>query len=59
MSILQVVATGTNRSTNLIIQKSLIVDDEVAAGSTLRLLIEKHVSVAKEIRHCTSRENVL
>jgi len=39
--------------------KILIVDDEPSAGNILRLLIEKHISGAKEIRVCGSPEQAL
>jgi len=37
----------------------LIVDDEPSAGNILRLLIEKNISAAKEIRICTTPEEAL
>lgn len=39
--------------------KILIVDDEAAAGNILKVLIEKHIPVAKEILYCNSPENAL
>jgi len=39
--------------------KILIVDDEAAAGNILKLLIEKHVPLQKEILFCTSPEEAL
>jgi two-component system LytT family response regulator len=37
----------------------LIVDDETAASNILRMLIEKHIAAAKEIRTCNSPEEAL
>lgn len=37
----------------------LIVDDESAASNILRMLIEKHITAAKEIRTCNSPEEAL
>jgi len=37
----------------------LIVDDEIAAGNILELLIEKHISGPKEVRVCQSAEMAL
>ena len=37
----------------------LIVDDEPSAGNILRLLIEKNISIAKEIRICLSPEEAI
>jgi two-component system LytT family response regulator len=37
----------------------LIVDDEAAAGNILKLLIEKHISMQKEIMYCSSPEEAL
>jgi two-component system, LytTR family, response regulator len=39
--------------------KILIVDDEEAAGNVLRVLIEKHVPLPKEILYCNSPEKAL
>jgi two-component system, LytTR family, response regulator len=39
--------------------KILIVDDEVAAGNILKVLIEKHIPVEKEIMYCNSPEAAL
>jgi len=39
--------------------KILIIDDEVAAGNILKLLLEKHVPIPKEIRYCSSDEEGL
>ncbi len=39
--------------------KILIVDDEPAAGSILQLLIEKYISVAKEVRYSSTPEEGL
>jgi two-component system LytT family response regulator len=39
--------------------KILIVDDEPAASNILKMLIEKHVPVAKDIRSCNSPEEAL
>ena len=37
----------------------LIVDDEAAASNILKMLIEKHIPPAKEIRTCNSPEEAL
>lgn len=37
----------------------LIVDDEVAAGNILKILIEKHIAVNTEIRYCATAEEAL
>jgi two-component system LytT family response regulator len=39
--------------------KILIVDDEGAAGNVLRILIEKHIPMEKEVRYCSSPEEGL
>ncbi|MES2773234.1 MAG: LytTR family DNA-binding domain-containing protein [Bacteroidota bacterium] len=39
--------------------KILIVDDEVAAGSILKILIEKHIATATEIRFCDNPKDAL
>ena len=39
--------------------KILIVDDELAASNILKMLIEKHVPAAKEIKTCNSPEDAL
>ncbi|MCX6320098.1 MAG: LytTR family DNA-binding domain-containing protein [Bacteroidetes bacterium] len=39
--------------------KILIVDDEEAAGNVLKVLIEKHVPIPKEIMYCHSPEEAL
>lgn len=39
--------------------KILIIDDEAAAGNILKLLIEKHVPMQKEIIYCNSPEDAL
>jgi two-component system, LytTR family, response regulator len=39
--------------------KILIVDDEEAAGNVLKLLIEKKIAAAKEIKYCSSPEEAL
>ena len=39
--------------------KILIVDDEPAAGNILKVLIEKHIPVEKEIIYCNSPETAL
>lgn len=39
--------------------KILIVDDEIAAGNVLKLLIEKFIPIEKEIRYCYTPENAL
>ena len=39
--------------------KILIVDDEAAASNILKMLIEKHIPPAKEIRTCNSPEEAL
>lgn len=39
--------------------KILIVDDEEAAGNVLKVLIEKHVPLVKEIMYCNSPEKAL
>ncbi|MGC4100649.1 LytR/AlgR family response regulator transcription factor [Ferruginibacter sp.] len=39
--------------------KILIVDDEAAAGNILKVLIEKHIPLQKEIRCCNSPEEAL
>jgi two-component system LytT family response regulator len=39
--------------------KVLIVDDEEAAGNILKVLIEKHVSLQKEIMFCNSPEQAI
>ena len=39
--------------------KILIVDDEAAAGNILKILIEKHIAMATEIRYCASAKDAL
>ncbi len=39
--------------------KILIVDDEAAAGNILKVLVEKHIPVEKEIIYCSSPEAAL
>ncbi len=39
--------------------KILIVDDEEAAGSILRLLIERHITIQKEIQYCNNPQQAL
>ena len=39
--------------------KILIVDDEEAAGNILKLLIERHISIEKEICYCNSPQQAL
>jgi two-component system LytT family response regulator len=39
--------------------KILIVDDEAAAGNILKILIEKHISLATEIRYCDNAKDAL
>ncbi len=39
--------------------KILIVDDEVAAGNILKVLIEKHIAVKTEIQYCNSAKDAL
>jgi two-component system LytT family response regulator len=39
--------------------KILIVDDEAAAGNILKILIEKHIALATEIRYCATAKDAL
>lgn len=39
--------------------KILIIDDENAAGNILKILIEKHITVAKEIKYCSNAKDAL
>jgi two-component system LytT family response regulator len=39
--------------------KILIIDDEEAAGNVLKLLIERHISIPKEIHYCSSPQQAL
>jgi two-component system LytT family response regulator len=39
--------------------KILIVDDEAAAGNILKILIEKHIALATEIRYCDNAKDAL
>ena len=39
--------------------KILIVDDEAAAGNILKILIEKHIGLATEIRYCDNAKDAL
>jgi two-component system, LytTR family, response regulator len=39
--------------------KILIVDDEAAAGNILKILIEKHITLATEIRYCATAKDAL
>lgn len=39
--------------------KILILDDEASAGNILKILIEKHISVATDIRYCASPKEAL
>ncbi len=39
--------------------KILIVDDEEAAGSILKLLIERHIYMQKEIQYCNNPQQAL
>ena len=39
--------------------KILIVDDEEAAGNILKVLLEKHIALEKEIRYCNSPQEAL
>ena len=39
--------------------KILIIDDEKAAGNILKILIEKHITVATQIEYCTSAKDAL
>ena len=39
--------------------KILIVDDETSAGNILKILIEKHIPVAKEIHYCDNTKDAL
>ena len=39
--------------------KILIVDDETSAGNILKILIEKHIAAATEIRYCATVKDAL
>ncbi len=39
--------------------KILIIDDENAAGNILKILIEKHITVATEIKYCSNAKDAL
>ena len=39
--------------------KILIVDDEAAAGNILKILIEKHIATATEIKYCAAAKDAL
>lgn len=39
--------------------KILIIDDEAAAGNILKILLEKHIAVTKEVRYCSGATEAL